>query len=474
MRVALKQLTRIPVFYERREMNNRQYRSFIKKKSQANTMDGFKPIHMPDFLFPFQADLVEWAIRKGRGGIFADCGLGKTPMQLVWAENVVRKTNKPVLILSPLAVSPQTVQEGEKFGIQVTRSSDGKHKGGIVITNYERLHHFDPNQFAGVVCDESSVVKHAKATRRQEITAFTRKRQYRLLCTATAAPNDFIELGTSSEALGYLGNQDMITKFFKQDTSKQYNVAWGRLKYRFRGHAETPFWQWVCSWARACRKPSDMGYSDDGFKLPPLIETEHKIESGAVRDGFLFTMPATDLNEQRAERRSTIQDRCQAVADHVSKIKGPTVSWCHLNDEGDLLEKLIPDSIQVKGTMSIDAKEEALIAFQNKKIKRLIIKPKIGCFGLNWQHCSNVTTFVSHSYEQYYQSVRRCYRFGQKKKVKVDIFSTEGEIRVLENLKRKSAQVAAMFESLVQQMNDANSVQRDYEFNKKTKGVSWL
>jgi hypothetical protein len=454
-------------------MNTKQYKAFIAKKSQLGEMSGFDPLFMPDFLFPFQTHLVEWAIRKGRGAIFADCGLGKTPMQLVWAENVVRKTNKPVLILSPLAVSQQTVAEGEKFGIDVKRSMDGKHNGGITITNYERLHYFKPSDFAGVVCDESSAIKHAKACRRTEITAFMRKRPYRLLCTATAAPNDFIELGTSSEALGYLGYQDMLTQFFKQETQVD-GLGWGRMKYRFRGHAEDPFWRWVCSWAMSCRKPSDLGYDDNGFILPPLLEREHKVEAGALRDGQLFTMPAVSLNEQRDERRQTIDARCEAVADHISKIDGPTVSWCHLNAEGDLLEKVIPNAHQVKGAMVMEEKEEKLIAFQNGQIDRLVIKPKIGCFGLNWQHCSNITTFVSHSYEQYYQCIRRCLRFGQKNPVNVDIFCTQGEERVLNNLKRKSNQINKMFASLVSHMDNTADVARDYNFDTKEECPSWL
>jgi len=451
----------------------RDYTAFIKQKSQLDEMHGFEPEWIPDFLFPFQKYLTEWAIRKGRAAIFADCGLGKTLMQLVWAENVAQHTNKPVLILSPLAVSPQTVREGEKFGIEVTRCINGKHNGDIVITNYERLHYFDPNDFGGVVCDESSAIKHEKAKRRQEITAFMRKRPYRLLCTATAAPNDHIELGTSSEALGYLGFQDMITRFFKQETAKGF-LGWGRPKYRFRGHAAVPFWKWVCSWARSCRKPSDLGYNDDGFDLPPLNVNEHKIGVGAVRSGHFFALPAISLQEQREERRETLEERCEAVSDMVADIDGPSVSWCHLNAEGDLLEKLIPDALQVKGAMSIEAKEETMEAFQSGQIKRLVIKPKIGAFGLNWQHCNRVTTFPSHSYEQYYQAVRRCWRFGQEYPVTVDIFTTEGEVRVLRNLKRKADQVDDMFTSLVQYMNDTISVNRDYVYGQKGELPKWL
>lgn len=454
-------------------MSDNGYEAFLERKTQLGGDHGFEPVAMPSFLFPFQRALVEWAIRKGRAAIFADCGLGKTPMQLVWADNVVRHSNKPVLILSPLAVSSQTVREGEKFGIEVSRSVSGTHNGGITITNYERLHYFNANDFAGVVCDESSAIKHAKAKRRIEITAFMRKLKYRLLCTATAAPNDFIELGTSSEALGYLGFQDMLSRFFKQETKKDY-LGWGRAKYRLRGHAATPFWQWVCSWARSCRKPSDLGFDDDGFNLPPITEREHKIGAGAVRPDMLFAMPAVSLPEQRAERRATMRERCQAVAETVADVDGPSVTWCHLNAEGDMLTRLIPDAKQVKGSMPTEAKEEILEAFQAGHVKRLVIKPKIGAFGLNWQHCHRVTTFPSHSYEQYYQAVRRCWRFGQTQPVEVDIFTTEGEIRVLENLKRKARQVDEMFALLVRHMNGARGVDRDYVFGQKEESPAWL
>ena len=454
-------------------MSRGKYEDFIHNKSQLDGMHGFDPVWMPDFLFPFQQSLTEWAIQKGRAAIFADCGLGKTPMQLVWAENVRRKTDKPVLILTPLAVSQQTVREGEKFGIEVTRCGDGQHKGGIVVTNYERLHYFNPNDFGGVVCDESSAIKHAKAKRRQEITEFMRLRPYRLLCTATAAPNDYFELGTSSEALGYLGFADMLTKFFKQETKKDFH-AWGRPKYRFRGHAAEPFWRWVCSWARSCRKPSDLGFEDEGFDLPPLKENEHKIGTGYVKPGEFFTMPAVTMQEQRQERRVTIQERCEAVASKVGEESGPSVSWCHLNSEGDLLAKLIPDALQVAGSMPMEQKEERLLAFQNGTLKRLVIKPQIGAFGLNWQHCNRITTFPSHSYEQYYQAVRRCWRFGQKHPVTVDIFTTEGEIKVLQNLKRKAVQVDNMFSSLVAHMGEALGIDRSQHFDQKEERPKWL
>lgn len=252
---------------------------------------GFEPVWMPDFLFPFQIHLVEWAIRQGRAAIFADCGLGKTPMQLVWAENVVRHCNRPVLILTPLAVGAQTVREAAKFHIHAVQSRDGKYGGGIVVANYERLHYFNPSDFAGVVCDESSILKNFDGVTKAAVTEFMRTVPYRLLCTATAAPNDYHELGTSSEALGQLGYTDVLSRYFKEDITKDF-LGWGRKTYRFRGHAEEPFWRWVCSWSRSVRKPSDLGFEDNGFILPPLIEREHIVESLTPRAALLAALRA--------------------------------------------------------------------------------------------------------------------------------------------------------------------------------------
>ena len=292
------------------------YRQFIDRKMQHNTGDGFKPYWIPDWLFDFQRDLTTWSIKNGRTAMFADCGMGKTPMQLVWAENVVRHTNKPVVILTPLAVSGQTLEEAKKFGINASKSI-GSSGSNIFITNYERLHHLDPNQFSGVVCDESSIIKNYAGKRRAEITEFMRRLPYRLLCTATAAPNDYVELGTSSEALGYLGCQDMITRFFKQETSKDH-LGWGRTKYRLREYGRQSFWRWVCSWSRSIRKPSDCGFDDGEFILPELTVNQTIVECSVPRDGMLFVMAARDLREQREERRLTINERCDRVSELVA------------------------------------------------------------------------------------------------------------------------------------------------------------
>lgn len=451
------------------------YDDFLNAKSQKADAAGFEPIWIPDFLKDFQKSLVKWALLSGRSAILADCGLGKTPMQLVWADNVVLKTNGRILIAAPLAVSQQIIREAEKFGIEATRCIDGKPGPGINVTNYEKLHLFNADDFVGMVCDESSILKSFNGARKSEITTFMRKMQYRLLATATAAPNDFTELGTSSEALGYLGHVDMLNRFFKNDLN---NSAQGRMrgeviKWRLKGHAELPFWRWVCSWARAVRKPSDLGFNDTEFTLPPLLMHEHLVEANSIAEGYLFSLPAAGLKEQREERRRTIEERCERLAALTNTGK-PVLVWCHLNDEGDALEKLIPDAIQVSGKDSDEAKEEKLLSFANGQSRVLITKHKIGAWGLNFQHCDHVVEFPSHSFEQHYQGIRRCWRFGQKRPVTVDIVTTEGERGVLKNLQRKSAQAEEMFANLVAEMNSSMAIERASSFSKTIKLPAWV
>lgn len=451
------------------------YAAFLDRKSQEGANHGFAPTFMPKQLFDFQAALVDWAVRKGRAALFEDTGLGKTLQELVWAENVHRHTNKPVIILTPLAVAEQTIREAAKFDIEAHRARHGLSASGINVTNYERLHYLDAADFGGVVCDESSILKSFDGAYRAQITEFMRKVPYRLLATATAAPNDYIELGTSSEALGYLGYQDMLARFFKNDQNNATSrgMYGNRVQWRFKGHAELPFWRWVCSWARAVRRPSDIGYDDDRFVLPPLRESLHVVQSATVAPGMLFALPAADLREQREERRRTIQERCERVAELVVHDE-PALVWCHLNDEGNLLDKLIPDAVQVSGSDSDDAKEERFLGFVNGDIRALVTKPKIGAWGLNFQHCAHMTFFPSHSYEQYYQGVRRCYRFGQNRSVVVDVISTEGEQKVLENLQRKAAQADRMFSNLVAEMNNAINLSSDTRFDVDQEIPSWL
>lgn len=455
------------------------YDQFLASKSQLGGEYGFEPLWMPDFLYGFQQHLLDWSLRKGRAAIFADCGLGKTAIQLAWAENVVRKTNGNVLILAPIAVGHQTCREGEKFGVECHRSSDGKKLGRIIVTNYERLHYFQSMDFQGVVCDESSILKHFSGVTQKQVTRFLLKVPYRLLCTATAAPNDYIELGTSSEALGNLGYSDMLERFFRQTDNKPHRRQeikdwvkekngnhFGKLAFRvsqqignwrLKGHAVTPFWRWIASWARACRKPSDLGFPDDGFVLPPLIESHHTVEPNRPADGHLFTMQAFGLREEREERRRTMEERCALVAEKVSKPE-PAIIFCQLNEEGKRLAKIIPNSREVSGSTTDEEKEEIVDWFLESGDRKLVSKSKIFGFGLNFQHCSHVVTFATHSYEQYYQSVRRCWRFGQKQPVRVDIISTTGEARVRENMQRKAEAMSAMFSQLVQEMNNAQVI----------------
>lgn len=474
------------------------YQEFLNQKTHEGAAHGFEPVWMPPQLFDFQVSLVTWAIRKGRAAIFADCGLGKTAMQLTWAENVARHAGKPVLILTPLAVAAQTIREGEKFGIECHRSSDGTVPGRIVITNYERLEHFNPADFAGVVCDESSILKSFQGSTRKAITRFMAKMPYRLLATATAAPNDYTELGNSSEALGELSYSDMLRRFFAQLDDKgqkreeklqrqaeamveananyykklAFRVSQAIGQWRLKHHARDHFWQWVSSWARACRMPSDLGYANDGFVLPSLTERDHVI-AAPPPPGMLFSVPAFGLAEEREERKRTLNERCEFAAQLVDHDQ-PAVIWCHTNAEGDMLEQLIPDAAQIAGRTPDDRKIELYDAFAAGRQRVLVIKPKIGAWGLNWQHCAHVVTFASHSYEQHYQSVRRCWRFGQKRPVIVDVIATEGEARVLANMRSKADRAALMFDQLVAQMNDAATINRTNDYTNTPQVPQWL
>jgi hypothetical protein len=329
------------------------------------------------------------------------------------------------------------------------------------VTNYERLHHFDTTAFGGVVCDESSAIKAFDGERRREVTDFMRKHRYRLLCTATAAPNDYIELGTSSEALGELGYTDMLGRFFVNNMNNSVGQrGYGQAaKWRFKGHAQEGFWRWVASWAIACRKPSDIGFNDDRFVLPELHVRQTIINATKPHPERLFDVVASGLSEEREEQRRTLVERCEAAAAALAHDEAG-VAWCQLNAEGDLLTKLIPGAVQIKGGDDIDKKEEALAAFSRGDIRVLVTKPVIGAWGLNWQHCRHMTFFPSHSYEQYYQSVRRSWRFGQTEPVRIDIITTEGGAGALENLQRKAEQADAMFASLTANMHRAVTIAR--------------
>lgn len=453
------------------------YDTFIHGKTHMGGNYGFAPTFIPDLAFDFQRHLIEWSVMKGRAALFADCGMGKSLMQLAFAENVVRHTNKPVLVLTPLAVGAQTVREARKFGIDAVRSITGKHDGKarVVVANYERLHYFNADDFAGTVCDESSILKNFDGATKAAVTEFMRRQKFGFLCTATAAPNDYIELGTSSEALGHLGFTDMLGKFFKKSDKTCSRSQENRAGlYRFRGHAERDFWRWVCSWARAVRRPSDLGFDDGKFRLPELITREHVVEAKQPLDGMLFSMPAVGLAEQRQERSRTIAERCEMAVQCVENTGKPAVMWCHLNGEGDRLAKMVKDAEQVSGKDPDERKEELLDAFASGQLRVLVTKPTIAGFGLNWQHCNHQTFFPSHSFEQWYQAIRRSWRFGQLNPVTVDVITSEGERGVLHNLQRKALAAEKMFAHLVSLMGDEMRIDKKPKPTTQETLPSWL
>lgn len=448
------------------------YARFLEEKTHIGGTFGFDPVFMPDFLFPFQRALVEWAVRKGRAAIFADCGLGKTPMQLTWAQNVVERTCKPVLVLTPLSVGAQTVREANKFGIEAKQSRDGTIAAPITVTNYQQLHKFDWQKFSGVVCDESSILKSVSGTTRQQVTAFMRRIPYRLLCTATVAPNDYVEIGTSSEALGYLRHVEMLAQYFNHDSGET-------SKWRIKKHAAKHiFWKWICSWARAIKSPADVGFPQDGYELPPLRTVEHTIQARTPNTEYLFDMPAVGLEEQRKERKRTITERCEMVAKLVHAEPGQSIAWCHLNPEGDLLEKMLPNCQQISGSDSDEEKEEKIEWFLNgdgsKEKRSIVSKPNILGFGLNFQHCAHQTFFPSHSFEQWYQAIRRSWRFGQNKPVTIDIVSSEGEAGVLKNMTEKANQAEVLFAKMVELINAELHIEKITAPKQQTDIPKWL
>ncbi len=336
-----------------------------------------------------------------------------------------------------------------------------------------------------MVCDESSAIKAFDGARRAAVTEFLRTIPYRLLATATAAPNDYIELGTSSEALGVMGQVDMLNRFFKNDqNTSDRNAHWRgfaaprelrQQQWRFKGHAQIPFWRWVCGWARAGRKPSDFGpFADDRFRLPSLVQREHIVETRTLAPGMLYAMPATNRQEELEEARRTIPERCEMAAELTAHTGQPFVIWCQLNDEGDLLERIVPDCKQVYGAMRDEEKEETYDAFKRGQIRGIVTKHKIGAWGLNWQHCAHVVEFAGHSFEQHYQGVRRCWRFGQTREVVNDIISTEGQRGVAENMRRKSDNADKMFAALIEHMHKAIKIDGGVKYENKMEVPAWL
>lgn len=445
------------------------YKSFLEKKKHSIGEFGFKTNYIPDIAFDFQKYIIEKAVKKGRIAVFADTGLGKTLIQIAIAKNILNHTNKRVLILTPLAVAFQFTLEAEKLGIDdIEYSKDGKFTKKIIICNYERLHYFNPNDFIGVITDESSILKNFDGAIKSNITNFIRKLPYRFLSTATPAPNDYIELGTSSEALGYLGYTDMLTRFFKNNNNS-IDIRHSGSKWFLKPHAEIDFWKWVAQWAIIIRKPSDFGFDDSRFILPELNEIQTIVTNNnpiAINgQASLFTIVAKNFFEIKAEVRATINERCEKAVEKANA-HNTSVYWVNLNDEASIIGQLDKDAKEIKGSMSIEEKEELLLSFSKGEIKKLITKSSITGFGLNWQHCNHTVYFPTYSYEQYYQAIRRFWRFGQKLPVTVDLVLSDGQIRIMESLLVKKQKANTMFDNITKQTNSDFKIEKK-EFNKE-------
>lgn len=446
-----------------------KYNELLETKRHSTINFGIKPIWLPDSMFDFQKYISEIAIKKGRYGVFLDTGTGKTLIELIIAHNYVLHTNKPVLIITPLAVADQHLREAEKFGVaDVEHSKNGKYSKKIILINYERLHYLNPNDFDCVILDESSILKNFDGAIKGLVTSFMKKIKYRYLFTATPSPNDFIELGTSSEALGYLPYMEMMRIFFanNENNIRPQEIA---SKWYLKPHAENDFFNWVSTWSISMRKPSDLGFSDEKFVLPKLIINDNYVKNDKnwiVDDQIMmFGKIAKTMTEVRQEQKMTIENRCEKAVELANNHE-KSVYWCNFNDEGDLLEKLDKNAIQIKGSMNLDKKEEMLKSFANGEIKKLITKPKITAFGLNWQHCNHTTYFPDWSYEKWYQAIRRFWRFGQKNEVIADRVLSDGQKRVVDAIQLKTEKAIYLYDKLNNAVNGSLLTEKN-NFNKK-------
>lgn len=455
----------------------KDYQEFLQNKKHLIGNFGFDANYIPDCAFDFQKYVIQKAVKKGRIAIFLDTGLGKTLIQLAIAQNIVNKTNGSVLILTPLAVGFQFLKDAEKLNItdDICQTKKGEYDKKIVVCNYERLHYMNPNDFECVILDESSILKNFDGKIKGQITAFIKKVKYRFLSTATPSPNDFIELGTSSEVLGYMGYMDMLTKFFKnnQNSVDSTNRNIGE-KFYLKPHAEKDFFAWVNQWSIMCKMPSDLGFSNDGYVLPKLHTNKHVVENQSLIDVNgqiqLLTPIAKTMTEVRHEQKQTEQQRCERAFELAN---GKTsVYWCNTNNESDLLSNLDKDAVEIRGSYSIDKKEGILMDFAKGNIIRLVTKAKMTGMGLNWQHCNHTVFFPTWSYEQYYQAIRRFWRFGQKDEVTCDMVISDGQTRVLEALEQKTQKAIELYENLTKNVNNTYLASKK-EFNQKIIKPSW-
>lgn len=432
-----------------------RYDAFLNAKVKRFEASGFRVSDndLNDLLFDFQKHCVSLALRKGRFGLFEECGLGKTPQQLEWARQVVRHTNKPVLVLTPLAVSAQTIQQGEKFGIEVKRYKSDP-KPGIYITNYEQLENVDPSDFAGIVPDESGILKNFEGKTKQRIIEAFAQTPYKLPCTATPSPNDVMELGNHAEFLNAMSRLEMLAMYFIHDGGKT-------SEWRLKGHAEQDFWRFVASWSLMISKPSDLGYSDEGFILPELTIHEHQIATEKLDNGMLFNEGAVSATDHNAELRRTKGDRFDKVAELAASDE-PFIIWVKQDEEADLIKSMLPEAVEVRGSERPEVKEEKLLSFQRGEYRLLVTKTKIAAWGLNFQHCSNqIYASPDFSFEGLYQGIRRSYRFGQTKPVNIHLITTDTMQNVTDSLERKDASFKNMQTQMI-----AASTETPAELNK--------
>lgn len=428
---------------------NEGYDAFLATKRENVKAVGFdvEESAMTPMLFDWQRHIVKWALARGRAAMFEDCGLGKTAQQVEWARHVVAHTGRAVIILAPLAVADQTVREGAKFGIEVHRCREAADvvAGAVNVTNYERLEKFSPDPFAGIVLDESSILKAYDGKTRKMITDFAKPIDFRLCCTATPAPNDIVELCNHAEFLDIMSGKEILALFFRQDGNTTH-------KWRLKGHAQRAFWMWMAEWSVAIRRPSDLGYSDDGYNLPSLNMHQESVVND-THDGYLFAMEAKTLAERRQSRRDSLEKRVARTAELCNGNGEQWLVWCDLNVEGDALAKAIPDAVQVKGSDGADFKENALGDFATGALRVLVSKPSIAGFGMNFQSCHNIVFVgLSDSYEAFYQAIRRCWRFGQKHEVECYVICADSDGAVVENIRRKEVQSTQMFDEVVKAM----------------------
>lgn len=460
----------------------RDYGKYVSSKMAVHPPSGIAdPTIGVVGLFPFQRDLTRWSLRRGRAAIFADTGLGKTRMQTAWADAVRRHSGADVLILAPLAVAEQTVAEAAGVGVEVRLCRDGADvRPGITITNYDRIHRFDAGRFGAVVLDESSIIKHHDAKTLQTLLDAFRSTPYKLCATATPAPNDWTELGTHAEFLGVCTRAEMLSEFFCHDGGETQT-------WRLKGHARRDFWRWVSSWGAMVRRPSDLGDDDGGYDLPAVCVEAHTAPTDAATlksAGVLFAAEASSLMERRDARRASVETRVRMCAEMVAReADEPWIVWCDLNAESEALVDAIPGAVEVRGSMDADDKADRLRAFSDGRTRVLVTKPSIAGFGLNWQHCARVAFVgVTDSWEAYYQAVRRCWRFGQRREVQVHIFASEAEGAVVANLRRKEADALKMAESLSAETREAVMAEvcgavrsvNDYQARRVMRVPSWL